>query len=89
MTQEELVATLGSVLGKEVLVQQVNDSVYAEIMKGEGVPDFVVPVLVEIQKAIRYGQLDIESDDFGGLLGRPATSIEVALSQIVRELSQL
>jgi NAD(P)H dehydrogenase (quinone) len=87
MTQEELVATLGSVLGKEVLVQQVDDSVYAEIMKGSGVPDFVIPVLVEIQKAIRYGQLDIDSDDFGGLLGRPATSIEVALSQIVRELS--
>ncbi|GAA3330665.1 hypothetical protein GCM10020331_084160 [Ectobacillus funiculus] len=50
MTQEELAAALGTVLGKEVPVQQVDDAAYADIMKGAGVPEFVIPFLVEIQK---------------------------------------
>jgi NAD(P)H dehydrogenase (quinone) len=42
MTQEELVSVIGTVLGKEIPVQQVDESQYAEIMKGAGVPDFVI-----------------------------------------------
>ena len=88
LTQEELAATLGEILGKEVTVQQVDDGAYAEIMAGAGVPDFVVPILVEIQKSIRVGSLDVESNDFEKLLGRPATSIHKALRQIVDGITQ-
>ena len=88
LTQEELAAALGEVLGKEVPVQQVDAAAYAEIMAGAGVPDFVVPILVEIQKSIRVGSLDVESDDFEKLLGRPATPINEALRQIVDGLKQ-
>ena len=88
LTQEELAATLGEILGKEVTVQQVDDGAYAEIMAVAGVPDFVVPILVEIQKSIRVGSLDVESNDFEKLLGRPATSIHEALRQIVDGITQ-
>jgi len=88
LSQEELAAALGEVLGKEVPVQQVDDAAYAEIMAGGGVPDFVVPILVEIQKSIRIGSLDVESNDFEKLLGRPATPIHEALRQIVDGLKQ-
>ena len=88
LTQEELAAALGEVLGKEVPVQQVDDAAYAEIMAGAGVPDFVVPILVEIQKSIRVGSLDVESKDFEKLLGHPATPINEALRQIVDGLKQ-
>jgi len=87
MTQEELASALGTVLGKEVPVQQVDDAAYAEIMKGAGVPDFVIPILVSIQQAIREGALEIESNDFEKLLGRPATPISEALTQLVNEIS--
>ncbi|WP_166242601.1 SDR family oxidoreductase [Paenibacillus turpanensis] len=83
LTQEELAQALGQVLGKEVVVQQVDDAAYAEIMKGAGVPDFVVPILVAIQSGIREGALEIESNDFEKLLGRPTTPIVEALRQIV------
>ncbi|OMP66272.1 SDR family oxidoreductase [Domibacillus epiphyticus] len=83
LTQDELVSALGAILGKEVLVQQVNDSAYAEIMKGAGVPDFLIPMLVGIQKDIREGTLEIESNDFEKLLGRPAAPINEGLTQIV------
>ncbi len=88
MTQEELASALGTVLGKEVPVQQVDDAAYADIMKGAGVPDFVIPILVSIQEGIREGALEIESNDFEKLLGRPVTPIREALTQLVDVISQ-
>ena len=88
LTQEEIAAALGSVLGKEITVQQVDDATYADIMQAAGVPDFVIPILVEIQRSIRVGSLDVESNDFEKLLGRPATPISEGLSQIVNGITQ-
>jgi NAD(P)H dehydrogenase (quinone) len=88
LTQEELVSVIGTLLGKEVPVQQVDDAKYAEIMKGAGVPDFVIPILVGIQQGIREGTLEIESNNFEKLLGRPVTPIREALTQIVNGISQ-
>jgi NAD(P)H dehydrogenase (quinone) len=88
LTQEELASALGIVLGKEVPVQQVDDATYADIMKGVGVPDFLIPMIVEIQKSIREGTLDIKSNDFEKLLGRPVTPISEALRQIVSHITQ-
>ncbi|MDQ6417986.1 SDR family oxidoreductase [Paenibacillus sp. LHD-117] len=87
LTQEELVSVIGQVLGKEIPVQQVDDAAYAEIMKGAGIPDFVLPILVGIQQGIREGTLEIESDDLARLIGRPVTPIKEALAQIVNEIS--
>lgn len=86
MTQEALAATLGKVLGKEIPVQQVDDATYADIMKGTGIPDFVVPILADIQKAIRDGALEIASNDFEKLLGRKLTPISEGLEEIIRTL---
>lgn len=84
MTQEELASTLGTVLGKEVPVQQVDDATYTDIMKGAGVPDFLLPMLVDIQKDIREGTLEVESHDLEKLLGRTVTPTKEALTQIVK-----
>ncbi|WP_404349087.1 SDR family oxidoreductase [Sutcliffiella horikoshii] len=87
LTQEEFVSALGNVLGKEVPVQQVDDKTYANIMKGAGVPDFLIPFLVEIQTGIREGTLEVESNDFEKLLGRSATPISDGLNQVVNDIS--
>ncbi|WP_291579220.1 SDR family oxidoreductase [Clostridium sp. UBA6640] len=87
MTQGELASALGEVLGKEVLVQQVDDTTYANIMKGSGVPEAHIPTLVNMQKGIRDGQLEVESNDLEKLLGRSASPIKEALSQIVSQIS--
>jgi len=87
LTQDELVAAIGSVLGKEIPVHQVDDIKYAEIMKSVGIPEFVLPILVGIQKGIREGTLEIESNDLEKLLGRPVTPIKEALIQIIKEIS--
>ncbi|MFB5189755.1 SDR family oxidoreductase [Alicyclobacillus fastidiosus] len=87
LTQAELAEAVGDVLGKQVSVQQVDDDTYAEIMKGAGVPDFVIPILAGIQQGIREGTLEIESEDFAKVLGRPLTPIRDALRQIIRQIS--
>ena len=84
LTQEEIASALGEVLGKEVPVQHVDDAAYRDIMKNAGVPDFLIPMVVDIQKGIREGTLEVESDDFEKVLGRPLTPIKEGLAQIVR-----
>ena len=88
LTQEELALALGEVIDKDILVQQVSDKEYAEIMKGLGVPDFAIPIVVGIQESIRNGSLDVESNDFEKVLGRPVTPINEALTKIVKGISQ-
>ncbi|MBM7573670.1 SDR family oxidoreductase [Aquibacillus albus] len=87
LTQEEIATALGTVLGKEVPVKQVDDATYADIMKDAGVPEFLIPFLVDIQKSIRAGSLAVESNDFEKLLGRPATLVSEGLTQIVKGIS--
>jgi NAD(P)H dehydrogenase (quinone) len=87
LTQEELASALGNVLGKEIPVQQVSDEKYAEIMKGIGLPDFVIPIVVGIQESIRNGSLEVKSNDFEKVLGRPVTPINEALKQLVNVIS--
>lgn len=86
MTQEQLASDIGKVLGREVPVLQVDDAKYAEIMKSAGVPDFVIPILEGIQQGVREGALEIESNDFEKLLGRPVTPIKETLTQIINEV---
>jgi NAD(P)H dehydrogenase (quinone) len=88
LTQEELVSALGKVAGMEIPVQQVSDEQYAEIMKGLGLPDFVVSIVVGIQESIRNGSLEVESNDFEKVLGRPVTPINEAMNQLVHANSQ-
>lgn len=52
MIQVELVAALGDVLGEEILVQQVDDATYTDIMRGAGMPEAYLPMLVNTQKGI-------------------------------------
>ncbi|QIZ08117.1 SDR family oxidoreductase [Priestia megaterium] len=88
MTHKELVSILETVLGKEIPFQQVDDDTYAEIMKGAGVPEAFLPMLINTQKGIREGGLEVESNDLEKLLGRSVIPIREALNQIVSQISQ-
>jgi NAD(P)H dehydrogenase (quinone) len=57
------------------------------IMKEAGIPEAYLPMLVNTQKGIRERGLEIESNDLEKLLGRPATPINEALSQLVNQSS--
>ncbi|MFK4474576.1 uncharacterized protein YbjT (DUF2867 family) [Paenibacillus sp. RC73] len=86
MTQEEFATVLSDVLGKDIPVQQVDDATFAEMMKGAGVPEAYIPMLVKTQKGFRNGALEVESNDLEKLLGRPVTPAKEALTQIIDEI---
>ncbi len=86
LTQHELVDAVGKVIGKNITLNDVDDNTYGETMASVGVPDFIVPMLVSIQKDIREGTLEVVSDDFEKLLGRPVTPLEDALKTIIENL---
>lgn len=83
VTQDELAAAVGEVLGKEVAVQHVDDAAYASILTNASLPEFVVQLLGQIQKDIKAGTLAVASDDFKKLLGRPATPLKEALASLI------
>ncbi|MCG7376042.1 SDR family oxidoreductase [Paenibacillus sp. ACRSA] len=83
LTQAELAAIAGEVLGKDIPVQNVDGAAYAEIMKGAGLPDFVVSMLVDMQAAIKDGALAVESNTLEQLLGRPAQPLREGIQAIV------
>ncbi|GGJ14042.1 hypothetical protein GCM10010885_24240 [Alicyclobacillus cellulosilyticus] len=86
ITYDDLAAMLSDVLGRAVPVEHVDDDRYAEIMAGAGVPEPIIPFLVAIQRAIREGALDVVSDDFEKLLGRPVTPVPQAIAAMVERL---
>jgi NAD(P)H dehydrogenase (quinone) len=88
LTYKDLISILETVLGKEIPFQQVDNDNYAEIMKGAGVPEAFLPMLINTQKGIREGGLEVESDDLEKLLGRPAVPMKEALTRIVSQISQ-
>ncbi|OXS77448.1 SDR family oxidoreductase [Domibacillus enclensis] len=87
LTQQQLANAVSQVIGKDVPFQQVDDEAYAGIMKQAGLPDFVIPIVVGIQESIRNGSLNVESNDFEKVLGRPVTPLHQALTQLIQPLS--
>ncbi|TCI36287.1 SDR family oxidoreductase [Exiguobacterium sp. SH4S7] len=86
-TQAELVEALSDVLGREVKLQEVSAEAYADVMRGAGVPEGAIPIVVGIQDSIRNGSLEVESNDFELVLGRPVTPLKEALQKFVTALA--
>ncbi len=85
-TYADFAAALGQVLGKKVTVENVADAAFGRSLANAGLPEFLVPVLVEYAEKIRQGALAVPSDDFQKLLGRPATPLKEGLAQLVEQV---
>lgn len=88
MTVDELASAVGDLIGIDVEVQHLDEDEYAAMMKNTGVPESALPFLLELQRGIREGALDVESNDFEKLLGRPVTPTKEALRQILNDLEK-
>ena len=83
LTQQELVSALQEVAGIKIKIVKVSDEEYKKAMQAAGLPDFVVSLLCDIQKAIRNDSLNVRSNDFEKLIGRPPTPIKEALKELL------
>ncbi len=70
-------------LGRQVPVQHIDVASYEHMLAGYGLPGFLVELLVDAQRAMRQGALDVESGDLERLLGRPATPLMDGVARIL------
>jgi NAD(P)H dehydrogenase (quinone) len=82
-TYGEFARAIGEVLGREVPVQHVDVAEYERMMGGFGLPDYLVELLVDAQRGMRQGALDVESEDLERLLGRPPTPLKESVARIL------
>src|SRR5690606_21216194 len=83
LSYDQLAAEVAAVLGREIRVEHVDDETYARALKDAGVPEPLAAMFTGVQQAIRQGALDVESQDFEKVLGRPLTPIQDALRAIL------
>lgn len=70
LTNDEIAALAGEILGKPIQVVHLNDEQLAAGMKAAGVPEAFVPTLVSFETATRAGDLGTVTDDVATLSGR-------------------
>lgn len=83
----DMARELTSILGRRVIVRNVDDKTYQEVLIANGTPDVMAEFSVDIQRAIRKGDLDVESEDLPRLMGRPAISLKQSLTEIIYHLN--
>lgn len=82
-TYGEFARTIGEVLGREVPVKHVDVSEYERMLGGFGLPDHLLKLLVDAQRGMRQGALDVESEDLEQLLGRPPEPLKASVALIL------
>lgn len=83
LTQQQFVDTLNEVVGTDIPLLAVDDATYEEMLKGAGVSEGYLPMLVMTQKGIREGGLEATHSDLELLLERKATPLKQALVQLL------
>ncbi len=84
-TYAELAATIGKVLNKDVQFMPLTDEQSLAALK-ERMPEPVAKIFVANNRAIENGFADVTGPEFEELLGRPVTSIEDGLKELVSKL---
>ena len=75
-TTGEVAALVSKVTGKPLEVVDVTDEQLAGGLKGAGMPDFIIPVIVSFDTNTREGHIDLVTTDAGKLSGGPLTTLE-------------
>ncbi|KQU56964.1 NAD(P)-dependent oxidoreductase [Rhodococcus sp. Leaf278] len=83
LTYTDLAAVIGDISGKPVVYKDVAESEYATILEGAGLPDSVATMLASADAGISRGELDTDSGDLQGLIGRASTPVAEVLRAAV------
>lgn len=75
LTAEDIAAIVSKITGKPLNVVQVSDDQLAGGVRGSGMPEFVVQLVVTADANIRAGNFDIVTSDFETLTGRKPQTV--------------
>lgn len=83
LTQDEFVAALNEVTGKEIPVMHVEGEAYSAMLEQANVPAEMIGMLTMVQQGIKDGGLVNQHTDLEQLLGRKPTTLKEALQQLL------
>ena len=82
----DLAESAGRISGKAISYQDVPAEQHRDVLLGAGLPEFVADMLVGSDRAIAAGELASGSGDLRALLGRPTTSLDDAVTALLKNL---
>lgn len=83
LTQDEFVAVLNEVTGKEIAVMHVDNASYSAMLQQAQLPAELAGMLTMVQQGILEGGLENHSTDLEMLLGRKPATVKEALQQLL------
>ncbi|MGG5331537.1 SDR family oxidoreductase [Enterococcus sp. AZ163] len=83
VTYEVLASALKKATGKELDIVGAEDRVFAESLVANGMPQPVAEMFLSFQHDIKNDSLDVVSSDFEKALGKPLTSLEEGLKELL------
>lgn len=84
-TLAELAASLSEAAGEDIAYQDMPAEHLAQVLTGAGLPPELAAVLADADLGLGRGELRTDTGDLSRLLGRPATSLNEALSAALAE----
>ncbi|MGG5316309.1 SDR family oxidoreductase [Enterococcus sp. AZ072] len=83
VTYEVLASALKKATGKELDIIGAEDRVFVESLVANGMPQPVAEMFLSFQHDIKNNSLDVVSSDFEKALGKPLTSLEEGLKELL------
>lgn len=83
----DLADSIARISGKPVAYQDVPAEQHRAILQGAGLPEFLVDMLVDSDRAIAAGELASDSGDLRALLGRPTTGLDDAVAALLKNVA--
>jgi NAD(P)H dehydrogenase (quinone) len=85
-TMQDLAEVVARAAGQTVTYTDLPVEVYQQVLVGAGLPEPVAAVYADGDRGVADGELLVDSGDLERLLGRPATSLEDAVTAAVAAL---
>lgn len=79
-----LTKALAEAIGKEITPLDTNDEAFVKNLTDNQLPDPVAGFFLAIQGDIKNGVLDVQSDDFETVLGKPLTPLVDAFKELLQ-----
>jgi NAD(P)H dehydrogenase (quinone) len=85
-TMSQLAAEVAAQTGRPVAYSDMPEAAFRDVLVGAGLPAPLAAILADADRGIGAGDLFVEGDDLGRLIGRPATPLADAVREAVAAL---
>jgi len=83
VTLSDIASAIAAAAGQPVTYQDVSAAAHLEVLLGAGLPAVVAEILVDADRAIAAGELEVTTGDLSRLIGHPTVPMATAVADAV------